>query len=329
MRENESEFQPALTDDGQEPAGSWDTNGSASASSGDAADMAGATDDPTTNATDDDSAAFLADLARVMQAAAAAERIRIAEDSERRRNAHLDLIRARETSEAEELRVLAEGDVKAIDTWADTEIERIQSERERQITGRRGELAQRLEDHGLLIGREVDAVEAAIAAYRTEVEVYFSRLDAETDPIAIAREAGRRPQFPGLGPVGPENAAAGAATTPAGEAGVDEPPPAADGLIGVMDPNAPAEAIADGEPAAVAADVDSVASVEPEAGAEPHDDPGEPAETKAQAVETTVSSNAVAPRSSGARLQAVPTLRPMGSWFRRGDAGGSRPDPDG
>ena len=109
------------------------------------------------------------------------------------------LIRAREKSEAKELRVLAEGDVKAIDSWADTEIERIQSERERRTTSRRGELAQRLEDHRLLIGREVDAVEAAIAAYRTEVEVYFSRLDAETDPVAIAREAGRRPQFPDLG----------------------------------------------------------------------------------------------------------------------------------
>lgn len=331
MRDNESEFQPGLTDDGQEPAGSWGANGSAPASGEDAADMAGATDDPTTNATDDDSAAFLADLARVMQAAAAAERTRIAEDSERRRNAHLDLIRARETSEAEELRVLAEGDVKAIDTWADTEIEHIQSERERRITSRRGELAQRLEDDRLLIGREVDAVEAAIAAYRTEVEVYFSRLDAETDPVAIAREAGRRPQFPGLGTVGPVDAAAGEAAAPADEAGGagdDMPPPAADGLIGVMDPNAPAEASADGEPVVLAADVEPVASVEPEAGVESHDEPGEPAETKAQAVETTVASNAVAPRSSGARLQAVPTLRPMGSWFRRGDAG-DRPDAQG
>lgn len=323
MRENESEFQPASTDGEQEPSGSWGTNGSAPASGSDDADAADASDDPTANATDDDSAAFLADLARVMQTAAAAERTRIAEDSERRRNAHLDLIRARETSEAEELRELAEGDVKAIDTWADTEIERIQSERERRITSRRGELAQRLEDSGLLIGREVDAVEAAIAAYRTEVEVYFSRLDAETDPVVIAREAGRRPQFPGLGPVGPVDAAAGEATVPTDEPGVAsdaEPPPAGDALVGVLDPNAPAEAIADGEPVAVAADVDLVASVEPETGAEPHNDPGEPAETKAQAVETTAASNAVAPRSSAAL---------MGSWFRRGDDAGSRPDTDG
>jgi len=323
MRENESEFQPA-TDGDQEPAGSWGTNGSEPASGSDDADAAAATDDPQANATDDDSAAFLADLARVMQAAAAAERTRIAEDSERRRNAHLNVIRAREKSEAKELRVLAEGDVKAIDSWADTEIERIQSERERRTTSRRGELAQRLEDHRLLIGREVDAVEASIAAYRAEIEVYFGRLDTETDPVAIAREAGRRPQFPDLGAGGPENAAADTATGPPDEAGVpgdDGQPPAGDGPIGLMDPNASTEPTADGEPVAVVGDVEPVAGVEAEAGIEPHDDPGEPAETKAEAVDTTVASNAVAPRSSAAL---------MGSWFRRGgDEAAGRPDADG
>jgi hypothetical protein len=322
MRENESEIQPASTDGEPDQAGSWGTNGSDPATGPDAADAPN--EDPTTNAADDESAAFLADLARVMQAAAGAERLRISEDSERRRNAHLDLIRARETSEAEELRVLAEGDVKAIDAWADGEIERIQSERERRITSRRSELTQRLEDHRLLIGREVDAVEAAIGAYRTEVEVYFSRLDAETDPVAIAREAGRRPQFPVLGTGGPDDAAAGAATASADETGVvsdDEPPPAGDTRVGVTDPNAPAEAIADDEPSASAADVEAVSTDEPEAGVEARDEPGEPAETKAQAVETMVASNPVAPRSSAAL---------MGSWFRRGgDDAGGRPDADG
>ena len=310
MRENES-VQPALTDGEQEPAGSWGTNGSAPGTGSDDADAAVATDDPQTNATDDDSATFLADLARVMQAAAAAERLRIAEDSERRRNAHLDVIRARETSEAEELGILAEGDVKAIDSWADTEIERIQSERERRITSRRGELAQRLEDHRLLIGREVDAVEAAIAAYRTDVEVYFSRLDTETDPVAIAREAGRRPQFPVLGAGEPENAAADTAAGPPDEAGVagdDGQPPAGDGPI------------ADSEQVAVVADAEPIAGQEAEAGIEPHEDQREPAETTAEAMETTVASNAVAPRSSAAL---------MGSWFRRGDDAAGRPDADG
>jgi hypothetical protein len=306
MRENESELQPAPSDGDQDSAGSWGANGSdptagaeaqspetAATTDDQAADATAAdttaADTTAANATDDDSSAFLADLARVMQTAAGAERNRIAEDSERRRNAHLELIRARETSETEQLTVLAEGDVKAIDTWADAEIERIQSERERRITSRRGELAQRLEDHRLLIGREVDAVEAAIAAYRTEVEVYFSRLDAESDPVAIAREAGRRPQFPVLGAPGPDDAPAG---------GTTEPVPA-------------------GDAAAATAEADPAASGGPEAAVASPDEPGEPGETKAESAETTLGPNAVAPRSSAAL---------MSSWFRRGDD--SRPDPD-
>jgi hypothetical protein len=290
MRDNESETQPASSDGEQDPTDSRSTNGNA-------LDVGADSSDATANSTADDSAVFLADLARVMQSAAAAERLRITEDGDRRRNAHLELIRARETSEAEQLKMLAESDIKAIDSWADTEIERIQSERDRRITSRRGELEGRLEDHRLLIGREVDAVEEAIAAYRTEVEAYFSRLDAETDPVVIAREAGRRPRFPALGTFGSESAAANTATVTADEAG------------GTGD---------DGSPPA--GDAQPVASVEPDGGAEPRDELGEPAETKGEEVETTVASNAVAPRSSGAL---------MGSWFRRGDDPGGRPEADG
>ena len=305
MRENESELHPASSDGDQESAGSWGTNGSDPAAAAEAQDAETATADDQATATpadmtpadatpatstEDDSATFLADLARVMQTAASAERIRINEDSERRRKAHLELIRARETSETEQLTLLADGDVKAIDTWADAEIERIQSERERRITTRRGELAQRLEDHRLLIGREVDAVEAAVAAYRTEVEVYFSRLDAEQDPVAIAREAGRRPVFPVLGVTAPGDAPTGEATEPAQAGDAD---------------------------AAATAEADPAASGESEAAIVSPDDPGEPAETNAESAETTVGPNAVAPRSSAAL---------MSSWFRRGDD--SRPDQD-
>lgn len=335
MRDNEPESQ---ANDGEpDPTRSWGTNGSGPVSSdlpaGDAA-----TDIATADATADDNSAFLADLARVMQAAAGAERLRISEESERRRTAHLEVIRARETAEADELRVLAEGDVKAIDSWADTEIERIQSERERRTVSRRAELSQRLEDHRLLIGREVDAVEAAIASYRTEVEAYFGRLDGEVDPVAIAQAAGSRPTFPALDTIGPDRATVDAAAPPA--AGADAAEAAGDaerpltgdtGLVGVMDAEAadssaeaPSEqaieatgqTIEDGGEAATTADVGPLSSGEPVAGVEAGEEPG-------QSVETTAQSNAVAPRSSGALLRAVPTARPMGSWFRRdGGAGG-------
>jgi hypothetical protein len=341
MRDNEPEFQ---ANDGEpDPTRSWDTNGRGPGST----DIP-ASDDSTVaaaaDATTDDSSAFLADLARVMQAAAGAERVRISEDSERRRTAHLELIRARETSGADELRVVAEGDVKAIDSWADTEIERIQSERERRTVSRRAELSQRLEDHRLLIGREVDAVEAAIAAYRTEVEAYFGRLDAEADPVAIAQAAGSRPTFPDLDTIGPDGAPvdmAGPATDEgaAADATDDDAPPATgdSGLVGVMETDVaagsaelsgegveprdqPVEATADtiegGSDAETAAGVEPPSGVEPVAGVVVGAEPG-------QSVETTAQSNVVAPRSSAALLRAVPTARPMGSWFRRdGGAGG-------
>ena len=341
MRDNEPEFQ---ANDGEpDPTRSWGANGSGPVGS-DVPASDDSTDAAAADATADDSSGFLADLARVMQAAAGAERLRTSEENERRRTAHLELIRARETSGADELRGVAEGDVKAIDSWADTEIERIQSERERRTVSRRADLSQRLEDHRLLIGREVDAVEAAIAAYRTEVETYFGRLDAETDPVAIAQAAGSRPTFPDLDTIGPDSAPvdmAGPATgegAPGDVTGDNDPPATGDsGLIGVMDADAatgsaelpgegvepgdqPVEATADtiaaGDDAATAAGVEPPSSVEPVTGIEVGEEPG-------QSVETTAQSNVVAPRSSAALLRAVPTARPMGSWFRRdGGAGG-------
>jgi hypothetical protein len=351
MRDNEPELQ---ANDGEpDPTTSWGTNGSGPVESDDPASDdstdAAAADAAAADANADDSSTFLADLARVMQAAASAERLRTSEESERRRTAHLELIRARETSGADELRVVAEGDIKAIDSWADTEIERIQSERQRRTVSRRAELSQRLEDHRLLIGREVDAVEAAIVAYRTEVEAYFGRLDGEADPVAIAQAAGSRPTFPDLDTIGADNAPVDAAGPAASEGatadatGDNEPPATGDaGLVGVMDADAatgsaelpgdaaepgdqPVEATADtiavGDEAATAAGVEPLSGAEPVAGVEVGEEPG-------QSVETTAQSNVVAPRSSAALLRAVPTARPMGSWFRRdgGERGNSETD---
>ena len=151
---------------------------------------------------------FLAELARAMQATAAAEQARNAEGTEQRRQAHIDAIRAREALEAEELRELAKDDVKGIDAWSDGEIKRIKLERERRIAARRDQLQIRLEEHRNVVSREVEAVEAAIAAYKAEIEIYFRRLEAETDPVVIAKHAGTRPPFPVLDLIGPDQAPA-------------------------------------------------------------------------------------------------------------------------
>jgi hypothetical protein len=152
-----------------------------------------------------DGGQFLAELAKAMQTTAAAEQARNAEETEQRRQSHIDAIRAREAIEAEELRELAKDDVKGIDAWSDGEIKRIKLERERRIAARREQLQIRLEEHRTVVGREVEAVEASVGAYRADIAEYFRRLESETDPVAIARYAGTRPPFPDLTAVGPDN----------------------------------------------------------------------------------------------------------------------------
>ncbi len=142
-----------------------------------------------------------------MQNTAAAEQARSAEETEQRRQSHIDAIRAREAIEAEELRELAKEDVKGIDAWSDGEIKRIKLERERRIAARREQLQIRLEDHRTVVGREVEAVEASVGAYRADIAEYFRRLESETDPVAIARFAGSRPPFPDLDQVRPDSVA--------------------------------------------------------------------------------------------------------------------------
>ena len=54
-----------------------------------------------------------------------------------------------------------------------------------------------------VVAREVEAVEAAVADYRVEIERFFARLGSQTDPVEIARQAGTRPGIPGTEQIGP------------------------------------------------------------------------------------------------------------------------------
>jgi hypothetical protein len=146
----------------------------------------------------DDGAAFLAELTRAMQATAGVERKRLEEDADRRRETHLETIRARRESEAATMRELAADDLKAIDDWAEGERQRISQERDQRAAALQEDLETSLAEHGSKIDREIEAVDAAIASYRSEVDAFFAELDQETDPVEIARHAGRRPSFPDL-----------------------------------------------------------------------------------------------------------------------------------
>ena len=185
--------------------GAWDASSAFSSNGSDAVDAAFPTDGAELTEIDDRTQ-FLGDLARVMQSTVASEQTRNTELAEQRRKAHVDGIREREAEEIEELRELAKDDIKGIDAWSEGEIKRIKLERERRIASRREQLQTRLEEHRSVVGREVDAVEAAVANYRTEMEQFFGRLAGENDPIVIASLAGKQPAFPDLKAIGPDPA---------------------------------------------------------------------------------------------------------------------------
>lgn len=290
---------------------------------------------------------FLAELASAMQSTAVAERTRDTETTEQRRQAYIDGIRAREALEADQLRDLAKEDVTAIDAWSDGEIRRIKLERERRIAERREQLQSKLEEHRQVIGREVDAVEAAVVGYRNETDAFFDRLQSETDPVEIARQAGTRPGFPMLELIGPEDAPVdpvvvpGDATAPVAADGSDaasadapasEPTPEASGttqgadatttdrpdterLIGVMDGEAAAGVPTSSWSARVIAEPTPLSRPAPVAA--PVGAPARSDETaKPEPVAASEETPATAPRSGA------------GSWLRWPNSSPDRSDSD-
>src|SRR3972149_419704 len=71
-----------------------------------------------------------------MQTTAGRERVRIGEDTGRRRQAHIDRVRARQASEADRMRELAGEGLKTIKAWADAATQSLQLERRRGAAGR-------------------------------------------------------------------------------------------------------------------------------------------------------------------------------------------------
>lgn len=292
-----------------------------------------AAEPPADDAPADDGSAFLTDLVRAMQTTATAERTRLAEDTDRRRDAHLAAVETRREAEATTMRELADADLHAIDAWAEEERRSIQAERERRATVLQADLATSLAEHGTNINHEIEGVEAAIAAYRAEVDTFFATLDHETDPVAIARHASQRPVFPSL------NAVAGSAEDTATDAvTASEPSPdeAASGdfpstgqtsstddsaaPVGVMEPRGSADLAASwaawsGAGAEPTTTSELASDVADQAADLPEDDLAEPAPLPVSAVVS----------GHGRLLQSIPASRPL-SWLRRDHDAGEPPD---
>ena len=266
----------------------------------------------------DEAAAFQAELVRAMQGTAGLERARIGEDAERRRQEHIDSVRVREATDANRMRDLAAEDMKAIDAWFEGETKRLELERARRAAELNDDLDTSLALHSSQVGAEIERVEAAVAAYRAEVDAFFEGLDRETDPVAIAQRAARRPSFPSLDAI---------LATGANDSGSDEASDSTGGtepaLVGVMDPEAAAEPVeswvsppdANSEPEANEV-IDGGGAVDEES-------------RSAERPEPVAAAAAAASHSSvGSILGSVPVLRPM-AWLWRDGHNGDRSNRDG
>jgi hypothetical protein len=151
-----------------------------------------------TDGVDGDVATFLSNLADAMRAAASREHLRISESAEQRRQARIQSLDARAASEVDELRSVAEEDIKGIYAWAEAEMAGLRAHRDERIAARHAELESRLEQHRSRTEREIEVIDEAISAYRADLDRFFERLQAEVDPLAIARHAGARPRLPDL-----------------------------------------------------------------------------------------------------------------------------------
>ena len=251
----------------------------------------------------DDGADFLTELTRAMQAAAGEERQRAEADIARRRDEHLATIQERRSAEADRMKALADGDLRAIDAWAEGERERIDRERETRAAAVREDLQTSLAEHGSKIDREVEAVEAAIGAHRAEVEAFFTALDGETDPVAIALQARRRPAFPSLDAL-PDVTVAATQPEKTAPAGAGVPVMSGDPAPKLADAWANWSAARDAAPTTDATDpTPATAPTGPE---------------QLEAVAVTSSANK--PQEESTVLQTMAVSRPM-SWLRRSSNG--------
>ena len=178
---------------------------------------------------------FLGEIANGMQSAVDRERERIAAETTDSLDAHVERIRERASTEADELRRLAEEDVRRMRESAAAETERLGRETETRIAERREDLDRHLRQHSEVVEREISGARSAVEEYQTELGRFVGRLSDERDPTEIARLARSLPEPPRVEEIASAARAEAIAELARTESASDPAPHAAD-MVGVMDP---------------------------------------------------------------------------------------------
>jgi hypothetical protein len=179
---------------------------------------------------------FLHEIARTMQAAADRERESIAAEMADSLSAHVEKVRSRASTEAEELKRVAERDVDQIREWSAAEAERLRQETENRIGARREDLDRDLRQHDTLVDREISQAGEAVQAYQAELDRFVGRLASEREPTEIARLASLLPEPPSVEEIALAAHAEAIAQLSRSEAATDGASARPD-LLGVMDPS--------------------------------------------------------------------------------------------
>ena len=152
---------------------------------------------------------FLADLTKAMQTAAEDARSLALSQLQADAKNHIEQIHARSSSEAADLRRVADDDVAAVREWSKAEIARIREETESKISERKTRLETEVDQHAAVIEREIEAVQSTVSGFEADMAAFFERLLAEEDPTQFATMAERLPEPPSfeglvLAPLAPE-----------------------------------------------------------------------------------------------------------------------------
>ncbi len=161
---------------------------------------------------------FLADLTRAMQAAAESARAATLEQVHADAKICTERIHTGSADEAAELRRRCDEDVAGIRDWSKAEIARVREETDRRIAGRKENLEFDLEEHAARIERRIEAIQARIADFETEMAGFFDRLLQEEDPSLFAAMASNLPEPPAFDEI-LEAGGPGAARAEAGAGG--------------------------------------------------------------------------------------------------------------
>jgi hypothetical protein len=171
-----------------------------------------------------------------MHAAADREREQIAAEIADSLGAHVEKVRSRASTEADELKRLAEEDVEHIREWSAAEVERLRRETESRIGACREDLDRDLRQHDTLVEREISQAGEAVEEYRAELDRFVGRLASEREPTEIARLASLLPEPPRVEEIASAARADAIAQLSRSEAATDVASAGLD-LVGVMDPS--------------------------------------------------------------------------------------------